>query len=457
MAPAMKTLKLTRRSAVAGLASVLSGPTLAGLRREPDFDVLIIGAGAAGIAAGRRLLAANRKIAILEASDRKGGRCFTDTAAFNLPYDRGACAVHLPEQSSLPKLAAKAGMPLYADPQRHQVRVRKRNALEKNLEDNRSKLELEDFYAQRVRCYAAIAQAAAGKDDVSCENALPADLGDWRRTMEFVLGPYRLGAELSELSAKEYAVSIDRNPPWLCRQGVGALIGELALGVPIKFFSPVSLVDWSERSVALTTDEGVVTARAVIVTASTAVLASEKIRFKPNLPSRYAGALAKLKLGSYDRVALAFDGNPLGLDEDEVVFEKAYTLKTVALLGNVHGTGLSLIALAGRTGAELAGKGEDAMTDFALDWISNVFGSRARQAVVGVRITSWHNNPWTLGAFSSAPPGALEARVALAEPLNDAVWFAGEAVHQTLWGTVGGAWQDGERAADAVIARLDRK
>jgi monoamine oxidase len=276
--------------------------------------------------------------------------------------------------------------------------------------------------------------------------------------MEFVLGPYRFGAELSELSAKEYAVSIDRSPARLCRLGVGALIGKLALGVPIKFFSPVTLVDWSERSVALATGEDVVTAQAVIVTASTAVLTSGKIRFRPNLPGAYASALEKLKLGSYDHVALAFDGNPLGLDANEVVFERGYTsTKTAALFANVHGTRLSLLTLAGRSGAELADKGENAMTDFALDWISGVFGSRTKKAVLRVHATSWNKDPWTLGAFSSAPPGAQEARKALSEPLNDVVWFAGEAVHQTLWGTIGGAWQNGERVADAVIARLDHK
>jgi len=457
MLPALKNLKLTRRSTITGLVSALSCPAVAGLRREPDFDVLIIGAGAAGIAAGRRLLASNKKFAILEASDRMGGRCFTDTATFNLPYDRGACSIHLPAQSSLAKLAAQNGTELYPDPERQQLRVRSRNGLEKNLEEIHSKLELEEFYADRVRCYAAIAQAAAGKDDISCAEALPADLGDWRRTMEFILGPYRFGAELTELSAKEYALSIERSPARLCRQGIGALIGKLALGVPIKFFSPVTLVDWAERSVALTTSEGVVTARAVIVTASTAVLASGKIRFRPSLPGTYASAFEKLKLGSYDHVALAFNSDPLGLDANEVVFERIYTTKTAALFANVHGTRLSLLTLAGRSGIELADKGENAMTDFALDWISGVFGSRAKKAVSRVHATSWNTDPWTLGAFSSAPPGAQEARKALSEPLNDVVWFAGEAVHQTFWGTVGGAWQNGERTADAVIARLDNK
>ena len=164
-----------------------------------------------------------------------------------------------------------------------------------------------------------------------------------------------------------------------------------------------------------------------------------------------------MKLGSYDHVALAFNGNPLGLYANEVVFERSYTNKTAALLANVHGTRLSLLTLAGRTGAELADKGENAMIDFARDWISGVFGARAKESVLRAHAASWSKDPWTLGAFSSAPAGAQEARKALSEPLNDAVWFAGEAIHPTLWGTVGGAWQNGERAADAVIARLDHK
>ena len=53
-------------------------------------------------------------------------------------------------------------------------------------------------------------------------------------------------------------------------------------------------------------------------------------------------------------------------------------------------------------------------------------------------------------------PGGQAARRVLSEPWRDAVWFAGEAAHETLWGTVGGAWESGERAADAVLRRLGR-
>ena len=240
----------------------------------------------------------------------------------------------------------------------------------------------------------------------------------------------------------------------LCRQGAGVLLNKLALGLPTRFFSPVTLVDWGDRSVTLETSGGTLTARAAIITASTAVLTSGKIKFKPNLPAAYLKAFDTLKLGTYDKVAIEFDGNALRLGANEVVFERALNGKAAALFANVHGTRLSSLILAGKNGAELADKGASAMTDCALDWVSDMFGSSVKKSIVRTQAFSWNKQPWTLGALSSGNPGALEARKALAEPVNGVLWFAGEAVNQTYWATVGGAWQDGERAADAVIAHL---
>jgi monoamine oxidase len=109
---------------------------------------------------------------------------------------------------------------------------------------------------------------------------------------------------------------------------------------------------------------------------------------------------------------------------------------------------------AGRFGRGLAAQGEKAMTEFAIEWLTSLFGSDLRQAVKRVRVTQWNADPWTLGAFASAAPGGQWARRALMEPVRDRIYFAGEAVHETLWGTVGGAWESGERAADGVLKRL---
>jgi heterodisulfide reductase subunit A-like polyferredoxin len=165
--------KVTRRSAVAGLISTISCPAVAALRSEPDFDVLIVGAGAAGIAAGRRVAASKRTFAIIEATDRRGGRCFTDTTTFSVPYDKGACLIHLPAVSPLGKLANASGAELYPDPVIEEVRIRGYRAFNGGLEEIHSKAELEEFYTSRVRCYRAISIAAAGKDDISCVDARP--------------------------------------------------------------------------------------------------------------------------------------------------------------------------------------------------------------------------------------------------------------------------------------------
>jgi monoamine oxidase len=82
-----------------------------------------------------------------------------------------------------------------------------------------------------------------------------------------------------------------------------------------------------------------------------------------------------------------------------------------------------------------------------------MFGSDLKSAVRRRHATRWNDEPYALGAFSVASPGGQQSRRLLMEPLRR-LFFAGEAVHETLWGTVGGAWESGVRAADAVLRAL---
>jgi monoamine oxidase len=208
------------------------------------------------------------------------------------------------------------------------------------------------------------------------------------------------------------------------------------------------------NGVEIDTATGRLSARAAIVTVSTGALMSDKLKFAPDLPRRQLDAIEKLKLGSYDHIGLELPGNPLGLQRDEMVFEKSDSARTAAILANVSGTALCMVEVAGKFGHDLAGTGQEAMIRFALDWLAGLYGADVKKAVKRTYATQWNNDPWTLGAFSAAAPGGQWARTALAEPLRDRVFFAGEATHETLWGTVGGAWASGERAADAALKRL---
>ncbi|MFL4982744.1 MAG: flavin monoamine oxidase family protein [Xanthobacteraceae bacterium] len=438
--------RLSRRALLVGSASLAAAPAFGAASWSRYVDVVIVGTGAAGIAAGRRLAAAGRRFVLLEAADRIGGRCITDTRTFGVPYDRGAHWIHMPDINPLAKLAGAAKLDVYPAPPGQKLRIGRRFAREG---------EMEDFLSALVRANRAIGEAARGKNDVSCAQALPKDLLDLRPAVEFLLGPFGCSKDLNEVSAGDFAKGAERDLAAFCRQGLGTLVAKLGEALPVQLGTPVTAINWSPReSLEIDTPRGRVGASAVIVTASTGVLAAAKIRFNPPLPRRQLDAIAKLSLGSYDHIALELEGNPLGLQNDELVFEKATSNRTAALLANVSGRPLCLVEVGGRFGAGLAAQGEAAMVAFAVDWLGDLYGADVKKAVRRKHATNWAKEPWALGAFSAAQVGGQPSRRILMEPLANRVYFAGEAVHETQWGTLGGAWESGERAAEAVLKRF---
>ncbi|HEY1545578.1 MAG TPA: NAD(P)/FAD-dependent oxidoreductase [Xanthobacteraceae bacterium] len=436
---------LSRRSFLAASAAVAAGPSFVATGAPGEVDIAIVGAGAAGIAAARRIAAAGRRFALIEASDRIGGRCITDTRTFGVPFDRGAHWIHMPDINPVARLASQTGLDIYPAPPGQKMRIVRRYAREG---------EMEEFLAAQVHANRAIADAARGRTDVSCAAALPKDLSDWRSTIEFVLGPFGCAKDLAAVSAMDFARSAERDVDAFCRQGFGALLAKLGGGLPAELSTPVTRIELWGRGANIETERGRIAARGVIVTASTGVLAADKIRFEPELPRRQLEAVNSLSLGSYDRVMLELPGNPLGLDRDDLVFEKSDGMRTAAMLANVSGSSLVMVDIGGKFGRDLAAQGADAMTAFALEWLTGLYGTDLRKAVKRTAATRWNDEPWALGAFSAAAPGGQPARRILMEPVRDRLWFAGEAVHETLWGTVGGAWESGERAADAALKRL---
>jgi monoamine oxidase len=447
---------LSRRLFLASAAGVAAAPALAAPRPAPSsevprsgwVDAVIVGAGAAGIAAARRLAAAGRRFVLVEAADQVGGRCITDTTTFGVPFDRGAHWIYAADVNPLVKLAVQAGLEVYTAPPSQRVRIGRRFAREG---------EMEDFLAALVRANSAIATAAR-KSDVACAQVLPKDLGDWRPTIEFVLGPYTCGKELSEVSTVDLARAGGRDNNAICRQGFGTVLAKLAAGLPLQLGTAVRTIEWwSRQRLEVATTKGVFLTGAAIVTVSTNVLAAGKLKFAPNLPKRHLEAVANLKLGSHDHVALEFQGNPLGLRADEVVFEKSESAQTAAILGNVSGSTLCVLDVGGNFGRDLSAKGQAAMIDFALTWLGGLYGTDMKNLVKRSHATRWNNEPWVLGATSAAAPGHQSARKVMTEPLQSRIFFAGEATHETLWGTVAGAWESGERAAAAVLRLFGRR
>src|ERR1700759_832218 len=125
-------MTMTRRgfltaSVASAAAPVLYGPAFAATPPR-EADIVVIGAGAAGIAAARRILAAGRKVIVVEAANQIGGRCLTDATSFEVPFDRGARWMHNPDTNPIIKLARAAGLDIVTAPSGQKVRIGRRNA-----------------------------------------------------------------------------------------------------------------------------------------------------------------------------------------------------------------------------------------------------------------------------------------------------------------------------------------
>ena len=432
---------LSRRSLLAASAALAARPALAAVTPSGGpLDTVIIGAGAAGIAAARRLAAAGRRYLVIEATDHIGGRCVTDMTSFGVPFDRGAHWIYLPDSNPLTKVAPRRG-DIYQASLSQKVRIGRRYARAG---------ELEDFLAAQVRATRAIDDAAR-KADIAAAQAVPADLGDWRATVEFVLGPYNCSMDLAQLSSLDFAKAAERRSAAFCKPGLGALLASLAQGLAIQLSTPANSID-SRRGVMVDTAKGTIAATTAIVTVPTNVIATGGLKFGSD--RRSIDLCSRLPLGSYERVALELVGNPLGLESDDLVFEKSGDTHTAAILANVSATPLCFVDVAGTFSRDLSAQGEAAMFDFAAEWLAGLYGAEIKKTIGRRQATRWSAEPFALGAWSAAVPGGQLVRRQLMDRIADDVWYAGEAAHESLWGTVGGAWESGERAADAVLRRL---
>ena len=366
-------MTMTRRHFLSASAALAVTPVFSGGRAGAaplprEADIVVIGAGAAGIAAARRIMAANRKVIVVEASNQIGGRCQTDVSTFDVPFDRGARWMHNPETNPMIKLARSAGLEITTAPQGQKIRIGRRNARPG---------ETEEFLAALVRANRAIDDAAR-RFDVSCASVLPKDLGVWADTAEFALGANFSGKDLKDVSVVDKARAQDRNTAIACRQGLGTLIAKLGEQVPVSLSTPANRIVWGSRDVSVETPAGKILARAAVITVSSNVLAAGNIKFASELPKRTLDAASKLRLGSYDRIALQMPGNPLGLARDDIVIEQSNSMKTALIYANIGGSSLCSIDVGGSFGRDLSAQGEAAMFAFAKEWLDEAVRQRSR-------------------------------------------------------------------------------
>jgi len=130
---------------------------------------------------------------------------------------------------------------------------------------------------------------------------------------------------------------------------------------------------------------------------------------------------------------------------------------SLGLLTRIDGTAFHYLELDHATVRALAGRDRHAPHRLARSVLGDRFGARAIGDLAVVAATRWRADPWARGSWAVVPPGLHPIRDALRRPVGERIWFAGEATSHPQWGTVGGAWAEGERAAEAVIRCLSSR
>lgn len=422
------------------------------------WDVVVVGAGVAGLGAARTLQAAGQRVVVLEASGRIGGRAWTafPPALGGDWFDMGAQWLHSAETNPLVPIAESARETLLnADA------LRSRQTFVGGTPA--SAAELADYAAAWPR-FSARADAllqAAGQRDASLADvarSLPAD--PWALTIEAWEGPVIDAADANAISLSDWQANRLTGSNLVPQGGIGSFVQRcLSAGLEIRLGVPVRCVQWG-GPVTVATDEGTLRADHCIVTVSTGVLAQGTIAFEPELPAEIASAIAALPMGLALKVLLRARGEDrLDLAAHSVLDHRRERSGDALMVFQCWPYGRDYVQgwIGGAAAWALARQGDAAAGEFALAALSSMYGDRAGRLFdpLPALVTHWEQDPWVRGAYCYARPGQAGARETLGLPLaGGRLIFAGEACHARLAGTLGGAWESGIHAARVLLGEV---
>src|SRR5215472_12057388 len=407
-----------------------------------EVDVAVIGAGAAGIGAARRLREARVvSMMVLEARDRVGGRVHTIAPA-GFPLDRGAEWLHSADRNPLSPIAQSLGFSVYRRPPEWTTRLRR---------SGETIAAEAEWLATREAQSLARKRAATDPDERSLASLLAP--GDRWNTLLDATSTWGNGAELDRVSVKDNVRYEDSGTNWRLGEGYGRLFETLADGLPLMLEAAVLRVDHRGPAIRLETARGTVTAKRVIVTVPTSIIAQEIICFDPPLPDKLAAA-AGLPLGVDNKLFISLEGVFPGIEHGAYLVGSTTSRETMSYQVRPLDRPAIYCFFGGRFAAALEREGQTAMFSFAVDELARLLGNDVRKRMAPLTSTAWQRDPWARGSYSFALPGHADDRAVLAAPVDDRLFFAGEACSPNFFSTAHGAWLSGITAAEGVLTSL---
>ncbi|HMM93094.1 flavin monoamine oxidase family protein [Bradyrhizobium sp.] len=413
-----------------------------------SVDVAIIGAGAAGLGAANALKGSNLSVIVLEARDRLGGRAHTIMASPDVTFDVGCGWLHSADENSFVKIAGQLGFEINKSLPPWRERAYGKAFPQEDRDDFIRALN--EFYDRAEQ--AAREAERSGRD---CAASLYLAPGNRWNPMIDAISTYVNGCELDQVSVLDMDAYQDTDINWRVRRGYGALIAAYGASCPVALNCAVTLIDHSARRIRIETARGTVEADRVIVTVPTNLIADEAIRFHPPLPAKVDAARG-LPLGLADKVTLALEGAEEFPSEGNL---RGATMRTGMGTYHIRPFGQPCIEgfFGGRYAQSLEDAGDGALAAASIDEIVSFLGNDFRRKLKPLAESRWAHDPFARGSYSHALPGHAGDRAVLAAPVDDRLFFAGEATSPEFFTTAHGARDSGERAAGEVLAALKKR
>ncbi|NNJ76925.1 MAG: FAD-dependent oxidoreductase [Anderseniella sp.] len=409
-------------------------------------DVVIVGAGAAGVGAGMELKRCGVPFVILEASGRVGGRAYTDKTSLPYAWDKGCHWLHCADVN-----------PLVAESDRVGAQY-----LKGGREDWNAVWANGDWADQAGRAntlrimeaaFEAVYEAGGNGRDVPISDVLP-DAGQWAPIVRHWIQLMSSG-DPEQVSTRSYADYQDTEQNWPMKSGYGDLIERLAAGLPVQLGMPVSGIEQRADGVRVTTGSGTSSAKAAIVTVSTAVLNSGAIEISAGPARDVLTLMENVPCGFYEKVAIAFDKDVLGdIEQPSVNILPEDGSEPINFQFANFGNPMVIGHVAGSVARQLLAEGDAAMVEFAMQRLVAAFGSDIKARMVNAATTDWGSNPFVRGGYSFAKPGCAHHRHQMIEADTGNLAFAGEAFSRQWEATAHGAWASGRDVAGRLVDNL---